>query len=250
MTNSVEANYQIRRARERYHGAHGWLDSHQSICFDADGDPKLTNWGALRIFNDDRVAPGAGFSAHPHRDMEIVSYVLEGRLEHRDDMGNHGIVEPGGVQYMSAGTGLVHSECNASRTESLRFVQMWVPPREHGLKPRYGQVNYGIERRLDRWLIIASGVHGIKADVAFDRDALFMVSRIEQGDLAYTTQHGRLAFLFVADGAIEVQMSGGADDLIRYEHLEHGDSVGVFGSTTMSIKGTAELVLWDVPPLP
>src|SRR5580700_4746443 len=144
-------------ASGRAHADHGWLQTYHSFSFADYYDESNVNWGALRVFNDDVIAPGMGFGTHPHRDMEILTYVLDGELEHRDSMGNVGVVEPGGVQYLSAGTGIAHSEYNHSKTAPVRLVQMWVLPQGAGLTPRYGQVEYTLEERRNRWLPIASG---------------------------------------------------------------------------------------------
>src|SRR5215469_16754455 len=130
----------IQKESERAFFDHGWLQTYHSFSFANYLDPNNLNWGALRVFNDDVIAPGKGFGTHPHRDMEILTYVLEGELEHRDSMGNVGVVRPGGVQYLSAGTGIAHSEYNHLPDTPVHLVQMWVMPRQAGLKPQYGQV--------------------------------------------------------------------------------------------------------------
>ena len=133
-------------AAGRAHANHGWLDTYYSFSFADYYDPENENWGALRVFNDDTIAGGAGFPAHPHRDMEIVTYVLSGELAHRDSMGNHGVVGAGGVQFMSAGTGVTHSEYNNNADEPLHLVQMWVLPGRLGMPPAYGEMAFDVER--------------------------------------------------------------------------------------------------------
>src|ERR1700680_3120187 len=157
MTTKTASNFQVQRASERGFFDHGWLQTYHSFSFADYADPENLNWGALRVFNDDVIAPGQGFGTHPHRDMEIVTYVLEGELEHKDSMGNQGVVHPGGVQYMSAGSGVRHSEFNHSQTAPLHFVQMWVLPSRTGVSPAYGQREFDSAARLNRWLPIASG---------------------------------------------------------------------------------------------
>ncbi|HXN08473.1 MAG TPA: pirin family protein, partial [Candidatus Acidoferrales bacterium] len=125
--------FSIQRGQDRYCADHGWLKTCHSFSFADYHDPNNQNWGALRVFNDDRVAAGQGFPPHPHRDMEIITYVVSGELEHQDSMGNRGVVGPGGIQYMSAGTGVRHSEFNYSKTDELHFIQMWIVPPKTGL---------------------------------------------------------------------------------------------------------------------
>jgi redox-sensitive bicupin YhaK (pirin superfamily) len=229
----------IQRAAERAGFDFGWLNTHHSFSFGEYHDPANVNWGALRVFNDDVVAPGMGFGAHPHRDMEILTYVLTGELEHRDSMGNIGVVRPGGVQYLSAGTGITHSEYNHSKTEPVHFVQMWVVPNGRGLAPRYGQVDFTLEARLNRWLPIASGQTGVESQIALWQDATAYVARLEDGSLTKTIVAGRRAFLFV----------GAGDVTFGTETLHAGDAVRITGPSELALTGTGELVLWDVPPV-
>ena len=229
----------VQRSADRAYFDHGWLHTHHSFSFADYLDPANLHWGALRVFNDDVVAPGTGFGTHPHRDMEILTYVLEGELEHRDSMGNVGVVRPGGVQYVSAGTGIAHSEYNHSREADVRFVQMWVLPRERGSRPQYGQVDYEGGERRNRWLPIATGQRGIDSRIAIGADATAYAARVEDVALRHSVAAGRFAFLFVADG--EVTANG--------ETLGRGDALRVTGPFEIDVRGTGELVLWDVPPL-
>jgi redox-sensitive bicupin YhaK (pirin superfamily) len=230
----------VQRSADRYFGNHGWLKTRHSFSFADYYDPQYMNWGALRVFNDDVVDPGQGFGTHPHRDMEIVSYVLSGKLEHRDSLGNHGVVEPGGVQYMSAGTGVRHSEFNGSQTEPVHFVQMWVMPRSMGEPPAYGQADFTQAERTNRWLTIASGEAGVQAPVALRADATMRVARLEDdAALAIDIAPDRFGFLFVADGAVRIDG----------ELLATGDAVRMTGVPHVDLHGSAELVFWDVPAI-
>ncbi|GAC1539291.1 MAG: pirin family protein [Vulcanimicrobiaceae bacterium] len=235
---STTAIFEIQRASERGHADHGWLQTSHSFSFADYFDPERMQWGALRVFNDDVVAPGQGFGRHPHRDMEILTYVLDGELEHKDSMGNVGVVGAGAVQYLSAGSGIAHSEYNHSAARPVHLVQMWVVPHAAGLTPRYGQVDYTRADRLDRWLPIATGEPGIDARIAIWQDATAYVARVEAATLTKTLRAGRKAFLFVCSGDVTVN---GAT-------LQAGDAVRVAGALDLVVSGTGELVLWDVPP--
>lgn len=230
--------FTIQRADQRAFFDFGWLKTKHSFSFADYYDPDNLNWGALRVFNDDVVLPGQGFGTHPHRDMEIVTYVLRGELEHKDSLGHHGVVPPGGVQYMSAGTGVRHSEFNHSQQSDVHFVQMWVLPRSYGEPPAYGQHTFNEDERRDRWLVVASGEAGIEARVALRADATVRVAKLEGSSLDYAFRPDRYGFLFVADGAVQV----------NGEPLAAGDAVRTFGAQELEMSGTGELVLWDVPP--
>jgi len=229
----------IQRSAERAAFDFGWLNTHHSFSFGGYDDPNNRSWGALRVLNDDVVAPGTGFGTHPHRDMEILTYVLSGELEHKDSMGNVGIVRPGGVQYLSAGTGIAHSEYNHSQTDPVHFVQMWVLPKARGLEPRYGQIDFAPDARRDAWLAIASGEAGVDAPIAIWQDATAYVARVESATLSKTIAAGRLAFLFVGAGRVTL----GA------ETLEAGDAARITGPVDLEVGGSGEVVLWDVPPV-
>jgi quercetin 2,3-dioxygenase len=228
---------EVQRSAERGYFDHGWLQTYHSFSFADYYDPQNQHWGALRVFNDDVIAGGKGFGTHPHRDMEILTYVLEGELEHRDSMGNVGVVRPGGVQYVSAGTGIAHSEFNHSSEAPVHLVQMWVLPRARGLQPQYGQVDYTVDDRRNRWLPIATGRAGVEAKIALWQDATAYVARLEVGALAHSVEPGRFAFLFLAEGAVA---ANGVD-------LGTGDALRIQGPLDIDVRGTGELVLWDVP---
>jgi quercetin 2,3-dioxygenase len=237
-TTATEPAFLVQRAADRAFFDFGWLKTHHSFSFADYYDAENLNWGALRVFNDDTVLPGKGFGTHPHRDMEIVTYVLRGELEHKDSMGHHGVVPPGGVQYMSAGRGLTHSEFNHSAERDVHFVQMWVLPRSYGEEPAYGQHEFAEADRRDTWLVIASGEAGIAAPIALRQDATVRVARLTGGSLGVTLAAGRYGFVFVADGAVTV----------NGERLAAGDAIRLRGAQSFALTGDAELVFWDVPP--
>ncbi len=192
--------FQIVPAASRAHVDAGWLETYYSFSFADYYDPANLNWGALRVFNDDTIQGGEGFPAHPHRDMEIVTYVLSGRLAHRDSIGNHGVVGPGGVQFMSAGTGVRHSEYNDDPVEPLHLVQMWVLPGRVGTPPSYGQLAFDEGDRLDRWLDVVSGDPEVAAPIRITQNATFKVARLSGAaiELEATFAPNRYGFLFVA----------------------------------------------------
>lgn len=232
-------NLQIQRSGERYFADMGWLKTRLSFSFADYYDPENVNWGALRVFNDDRIAAATGFPPHPHRDMEILTYVFSGQLEHRDSMGNHGVVTAGGVQFMSAGTGVRHSEFNASTSEPLHLAQMWVLPGKIGVKPSYGQIDFTEADRRDRWLDVASGRPSIAAPIALTQDAALRVSQLNGTSLQHDFEDGRKGFLFVAQG--DVRANGNA--------LGEGDAARIAGGGPLLLEGRGEIVLWDVPDM-
>jgi redox-sensitive bicupin YhaK (pirin superfamily) len=234
---------EIQRSAERYQADHGWLKTAHSFSFADYFDPKRLQWGALRVFNDDHIAAGNGFPTHPHRDMDIITYVLDGKLEHKDSMGNRGVVERYGVQYMSAGTGVRHSEANASQTDPLHLVQMWVLPQHAGIKPAYGQQSFTANDVRDRWLTIASGETDVPAEIRLDADATFSVAELEPGvEVRHATKPGRRAFLFVAEGSPEISVSGNATP----QKLVAGDAARIEPGEEIVVQGPGHVVLWDV----
>jgi quercetin 2,3-dioxygenase len=238
MTTQTAPVFAIQRSSDRAFFDFGWLKTHHSFSFGDYQDPSNLNWGALRVLNDDTVLPGQGFGTHPHRDMEIVTYVLRGKLAHRDSMGHEGVVAPGGIQYMSAGNGVVHSEFNGSQQDDVHFVQMWVLPRSHGETPSYGQQEFDESARRNTWLAVASGQPGVAAPVTLRADATLRVAQLRDAELRYTFDPARFGFLFVAEG--DVTADG--------ERLTAGDAVRIQGAGEIDVRGNGEVVLWDVPP--
>lgn len=243
----TKAVFRVQPSGERAYFDHGWLQTYHSFSFAEYYDPANEHWGPLRVLNDDRIAPGQGFGTHPHRDMEIITYVLQGELEHNDSMGNRGVVGPGDVQYMSAGTGVRHSEFNHSSTAPLHLVQMWVLPSKLGVSPSYGQRAFTTEERLNRWLAIASGETSVSAPVRLMRDATFFVSKLDGASLNHAFGPNRLGFLFLAEGSVTAEGSSGeARDSVE---LHSGDAIRIAGIDALTVRGTGEALLWDLPAL-
>ena len=227
----------IRRADDRPHTKLGWLDSHHSFSFGHHYDPANTRHGLLLVSNDDRVAGGTGFSTHPHQDMEIVTWVLSGRLEHKDSEGNRGELYPGLAQRMSAGTGIWHSEMNPSPTEEVHFIQMWVPPDTERIDPGYEQLD--INGELDRGGLqpIASGRGHDAAITIRQRDAVLWGARLKPGE-ATSVPDGRNAHVFVAAGAVELEGAG---------TLAEGDAARLVAAGSPRLTGGpagAEILIW------
>src|SRR5438552_9465559 len=193
----------VRRANERGHAQHGWLESYHTFSFADYYDPRFMGFRALRVINEDRVQPGQGFPTHSHRDMEIISYVLEGALEHRDSLGNGSIIRPGDVQRMSAGTGVTHSEFNPSATEPVHFLQIWITPDEQDLKPSYEQRTIAPAELQDTLRLVAATDGGDDA-VTIHQDAKVFASRITAGaSLTHKLGPGRHAWIQVIDGVLK-----------------------------------------------
>lgn len=195
----------IRKSNERGHAEHGWLDSYHTFSFANYYDPEWMGFRSLRVINDDLVMPGQGFGTHPHKDMEIITYVLSGALQHKDSMGNGRIIRPGEVQYMAAGTGVQHSEFNPSPSEAAHFLQIWILPERQGLKPRYGEKSLSAAPS-GRFNLVTSR-DGRDNSLAINQDADLYLARLEPGnEAAHTLKPGRHAWLHVAEG--EVKLDG------------------------------------------
>lgn len=205
----------LRKASERGHANHGWLDSHHTFSFAGYHDPREMGFGSLRVINEDRVAPGMGFGTHPHRDMEIISYVLAGALEHRDSLGTGSVIRPGDVQRMSAGTGVTHSEFNASRSEPVHFLQIWIEPVRRGVEPGYEQKHFPDHEKRGRLRLVASP-DGADGSVAIHQQA-WMHALLLDGDerVTHALPSGDLAYVHVARGGLTVngQALGPGDGL-------------------------------------
>jgi hypothetical protein len=237
----------VQHAGERACFDHGWLRTCHSFSFADYDDPQNVHWGALRVVNDDVVQPGQGFPTHPHRDMEIITYVLEGQLEHRDSTGSHGIVGPGGAQFMSAGTGIRHSEFNHSKGERLHFLQMWVLPGKLGVRPSYGQAEFSDDDRLNKWLCVASGLDDVVAPVRLTQKAALLVTRLDDHELRHTFEPERLGFLFVADGSITVEGATSGHGVVGSLSSHTGDAVRLANLERVTVSGSGIVVVWDLP---
>ena len=231
----------LRPAAERGHAVHGWLDSWHSFSFADYYDPRHMGVSALRVINEDRIAPGAGFPTHPHRDMEIITYVLDGAVEHRDSEGNHGVIRPGEVQRMSAGTGIRHSEMNHSDTEPLHLLQIWILPAEDGIQPGYEQRAFPLQERRGRLRLLASP-DAADGSVRLRQDARLYGTLLSAGEsVAHDLGKGRIAYIHAARGALEV----------NGESLNPGDAVTVEGFGRVELRGIdeAEVLLFDLPSI-
>lgn len=230
----------IRRSEERGPAEFGWLSSKHSFSFGEYYDPEHMGFGDLRVINEDRVAPGAGFPMHGHKDMEIVTYVLEGALEHRDSMGNGEVMRPGDVQHMTAGTGVRHSEFNPSQAEPVHLLQIWILPDARDHEPGYQQRHFPPEDRLNRLRLVASG-DGRDGSLKIHQDADILAALIEPGQ---TVRHdpatGRKLWLQVARGAVEV----------AGERLAQGDAAAIEEVGEIAVTATgeevAEVLLFDL----
>ena len=233
----------LRRAAERGHANHGWLDSHHSFSFADYHDPAHMGFGPLRVINEDRVAPGMGFGTHGHRDMEILSYVLDGELSHKDSLGTGSTIVPGDVQRMTAGRGVMHSEFNASRTAPVHFLQIWIEPAVRGLAPSYEQANVAAADKRGKLALIA-GPEGSKAAVTIHQDARLYAAILAGNDrLCHTLASGRRAYVHVVRG----------EAVVNGMRLGAGDAAKVEGETRIVIdhagddRPEAELLLFDLP---
>jgi redox-sensitive bicupin YhaK (pirin superfamily) len=229
----------IRRpANERGHAQHGWLDSRHTFSFADYYDPQHMGFRALRVINEDRVEPGRGFGTHQHRDMEIISYVLEGSLAHRDSMGTGSTITPGDVQRMSAGTGVMHSEMNPSPTEPVHFLQIWLLPEQRGIKPGYEQKRFENDEKRGRLRLIASH-DGRDGSITIHQDVDLYAAVLDAGQRAsLALRPGRHAWVQVVRGAVA----------LNGETLGQGDGAAVSEETALEVAATgpAEVLVFDL----
>ena len=228
----------FRRAAERGVADHGWLRSRHTFSFAGYYEPRWQGFQNLLVINEDRVDEGAGFPTHPHRDMEIVSYVLEGALEHKDSIGTGSVIRPGDVQRMSAGTGVRHSEYNASNTEPVHFLQIWVQPRESGIKPGYEQKTFPDEQKRGRLRVVASP-DGRDGSVTIHADAELHAGIFADRERAtFEVKPGRHAWIHVAKGTVRV----GGEPLVAGDAAYTSES----GSVAIEADGTGEVLVFDL----
>ena len=228
----------IRGARERGHFDHGWLNTYHTFSFDQYYDPRYMGFRTLRVINEDFVAGGRGFPKHGHSDMEIITYILEGALKHEDSMGNGSVIRPGDVQRMTAGTGVRHSEQNASEREQVHLLQIWILPHTVGLEPGYEQKAFSEDERRGRLKLIASE-DGSDGSVLVHQDVKLFASIIPAGEqVEHTMDERRHAWIQVARGAISV----------NGEKADQGDGVVITGESNLQIKAeeNAEVLLFDL----
>jgi redox-sensitive bicupin YhaK (pirin superfamily) len=228
----------LRAADDRGHANHGWLDSHHTFSFADYYDEAQMGFRALRVINDDRVAAGEGFPTHPHRDMEIITYVLEGGVQHRDSMGNEGVIRPGEVQRMTAGTGIRHSEFNASRAEPVHLLQIWLLPEARNLVPSYEQKLFTPEQKRGRLKLVASR-DGRDGSVTVHQDVSLYAGLLDKGERAeLRLEPGRHAWVHVARGQVKL-----GDRL-----LQEGDGVAISNEKSVALEGArdGEVLVFDL----
>jgi redox-sensitive bicupin YhaK (pirin superfamily) len=229
----------VRKAGERGHANHGWLDSFHSFSFADYYDPEHMGFGPLRVINEDRVAPGQGFGTHGHRDMEIISYVLDGALEHKDSLGNGSVMTPGDVQRMSAGRGVMHSEFNGSRSAPVHFLQIWIEPSVRGIEPGYEQLRFEPDSRRGRLRLVASP-DGADGSATIHQDARVYAGLFDgQESATLPIAPGRRAYVHVARGAAQV----------NGQPLGAGDALRFVDETMVRIEScrSAEVLAFDLP---
>ncbi len=229
---------QVRKANERGHADHGWLNTYHTFSFSSYQDPKHMRFRSLRVINEDVVAPGQGFGTHPHNDMEIVTYVLEGALEHKDSMGNGEVLRPGEFQRMTAGTGITHSEFNPSETEPVHLYQIWLLPERTGIEPSYEQKRFSDEERHNQLRLVASrnAEHG---SLLIHQDTRIFLSKMDAGtEIKHELKEHRHAWLQVLRGTVSLNGT----------HLDTSDGVAVSDERSMDIQANthAEIMLFDL----
>jgi redox-sensitive bicupin YhaK (pirin superfamily) len=228
----------LRKSEERGKANFGWLDSRHSFSFGHYHDPAHMGFGPLRVINEDKVAPGGGFPTHPHSNMEIISYVLEGALEHKDSIGTGSVIRPGDLQRMTAGSGVRHSEFNASKTDPVHFLQIWVIPETQGLKPSYEQKSFSVEEKRGKLRLVGSR-DGRENSVTIHQDVDLYATVLKAGEaVSHTIADGRGAWVQVVRGAA----------ILNGTRLDAGDGVAVSRSGTLALEGAGdtEVLLFDM----
>src|SRR5215470_9389930 len=228
----------IRQSNQRGHFNHGWLNTYHTFSFDQYYDPRYMGFRSLRVINEDFVAPGRGFPLHGHRDMEIITYILEGALKHEDSMGNGSVIRPGDVQRMTAGTGVRHSEQNASSDEAVHLLQIWILPNADDLQPGYEQKAYSVEERKNQLRLIASS-DGRDGSVSLNQDVNLFASILDVGNqVNYPIRETRYGWLQVARGSVDV----------NGEKANQGDGVVIVAEPELTIRAdeSAEILLFDL----
>jgi len=225
----------IRHRNERGHANYGWLDTYHTFSFDTYYDRTYMGFRSLRVINEDRVAPAKGFGTHPHRDMEIITYVLEGSLQHRDSMGTGSIIWPGEVQRMSAGTGVTHSEFNPSKTEPVHLLQIWILPDVLGIPPSYEQKQFSRDTMSGKLRLIASK-NPVDDAVTVHQDIRLLAAVLNEQSISHELKTGRHAWVQVARG--KVQLNG----LL----LEAGDGAAISEERSVELRGSGEVLLFDL----
>ncbi len=230
---------QIRSSQERGHANHGWLDSYHSFSFNKYYDPAWMGFSVLRVINEDVIAPAQGFGTHSHADMEIITYVLQGNLAHKDSLGNVEVIRQGHVQRMTAGTGVSHSEFNASDTEPVHLLQIWILPNQQGLKPSYEDGFFSDEQKRNQWCLLASENADENSLKVHQDMALFAAKLSERNQLDYVLKENRCAYLQVAIGGVEIDgMPFNAGDAAMFTA---GENIHI------SATNAAEILLFDLP---
>lgn len=226
----------LRKASDRGQANFGWLDSKHTFSFGSYYDPRFMGFGTLRVINEDRVAPGKGFDTHGHRDMEIISYVLDGALEHKDSIGTGSVIRPGDVQRMSAGTGIRHSEFNHSKSDGVHFLQIWIEPERDGITPSYEQKTFSTDDKRGRLRLVGSR-DGRDGSVTIHQDVDVYASVLGRAaTVSHAIAAGRKGWLQVAHGVVAV----GGTPTVGDQTLAAGDGLAIDGAQTISIVGSAE----------
>jgi len=238
----VQRMLTLRPALERGHAQLNWLDSYHTFSFSHYYDPNHMGFGPLRVINDDRIAPRQGFPTHGHQDMEIITVILSGALEHRDSLGTGSIIYPGDVQRMSAGTGIRHSEYNASSTEPVHLLQIWIEPDQRGLPPSYEQKQFPLTDREGRLRLLASP-DGREGSITIHQAADLYGAIVQSGDsLSHSLKNDRQAWIQVAQGSL----------VVNGQSLQAGDGLAITDTPTLEIQGTeqtGEILLFDLPKI-